>query len=248
MRVTEKPMTSLAKMNGLKTGFNKLAKVRDIEADADHLVVFSSKKTFIEFGGAGLEVALDENGQITDVTAGEITALKVVIQGKVVIELSELSASAEAIYDAISSGSPKAALDLILAESGTIAGTKFADQMFAGDGADKLFGFGGNDAIDGGAGDDLLEGGKGRDKLTGGEGADTFVFRKSSGSDVITDFGNGDDILNLRGLKSITSFEDLMSNHVRQVNDDVHIVGGSGVKIVLKDLDKTSFVEADFLF
>jgi Ca2+-binding RTX toxin-like protein len=242
--VTTKPSI----LNGLKKGFDKLAKVQDIELDANHLVVFSSKKTFIEFGGAGLEFALDDKGAVTGVSAGDVTSVKVVIQGKTVIELSGISVPAASIYDAIASGSPKTALDLILAESGSITGTKFADQMFGGDGADKLFGFGGNDGLDGGAGDDLLDGGKGRDKLIGGEGSDAFLFRKSSGSDVVVDFGNGDDVLDVSRLKAITSFEDLMSNHARQVNDDVHITAGSGVKIVLKDFDKGSFVESDFLF
>ncbi|MDC7261904.1 hypothetical protein K0P03_07675 [Shinella sp. HY16] len=111
-----------------------------------------------------------------------------------------------------------------------------------------MFGLGGNDVVDGGGGDDVIDGGKGRDKLTGGDGADVFLFRKSSGSDVVVDFGNGEDVLDLTRLKGLKGFEDLMSKHVKQVDEDVHITPGNGVKIVLKDFDKASLLDSDFLF
>jgi Ca2+-binding RTX toxin-like protein len=49
-------------------------------------------------------------------------------------------------------------------------------------------GMGGADTIVGGAGDD---------RLTGGDGADTFIINRGDGHDVITDFGNGGDLLDL---------------------------------------------------
>jgi Ca2+-binding RTX toxin-like protein len=222
--------TKLALLNGLKKGFDKFSKVKAIEADADHLTVFSSKKTYIEFGGTGLEYTTDEKGVITGVTAGEITSVRVVLQGRQVIELSDLSVSATDVYGAILSGNAKSALDLLLAEGGATTGTKFAEKIFGGEGADKIFSLGGND------------------KLTGGEGADVFMFRKSSGSDVVVDFGNGDDVLDLSRLKGLKGFEDLMSKHVKQVGEDVHITPGNGIKIVLQDFDKESLLDSDFLF
>lgn len=240
--------TKLALFNGLKKGFDKFSKMKSFEADAEHLTVFSSKKTFIEFGGTGLEFTTDEKGAITGITAGEITSLRVVLQGRQVIELDDILVSATAVYEAISSGNAKSALDLLLAESGAISGTKFAEKIFGGDGADKIFGLGGNDVVDGGAGDDVIDGGKGRDKLAGGDGADVFLFRKSSGRDVVVDFGNGEDVLDLTRLKGLKGFDDLMSNRIKQVDEDVHISPGNGVKIVLKDFDKASLLDSDFLF
>ncbi|WP_306544887.1 DUF5801 repeats-in-toxin domain-containing protein, partial [Malikia spinosa] len=70
---------------------------------------------------------------------------------------------------------------------------------------DLLLGEDGNDILDGLSGDDLLVGGKDSDTMTGGDGADTFVWRRNDqgtgGSiDTITDFGNGQDRLDLRDL------------------------------------------------
>ena len=63
-------------------------------------------------------------------------------------------------------------------------------------------------ALVGGSGDDTLIGGAGNDTLTGGLGADTFVWHLADKSptpgtpavDTVTDFGNGDDKLDLRDL------------------------------------------------
>jgi Domain of unknown function (DUF4347) len=62
------------------------------------------------------------------------------------------------------------------------------DQLDGGTGNDTLLGNGGNDILVGGDGDDLLNGGNGTDVLTGGFGADTFVLRRNSDNDTITDF------------------------------------------------------------
>ncbi len=61
-------------------------------------------------------------------------------------------------------------------------------------GNDNLWGSNGDDVIDGGAGNDSIFGGAGDDTLTGGTGSDTFQFTATSGSNVITDLGIGDNI------------------------------------------------------
>ena len=45
-----------------------------------------------------------------------------------------------------------------------------------------------------------MNGGTGDDTLTGGAGRDVFVFSNGSGSDTITDFTDGEDLLNLSRL------------------------------------------------
>lgn len=100
------------------------------------------------------------------------------------------------------------------------------DTLLGGDGKDVLAGEGGNDSLNGGTGDDLLTGGDGADRLVGGDGNDTlrggfdidvltggiggdrFVFAARSdlqaaagtGSERITDFVAGVDVIDLSGL------------------------------------------------
>jgi beta-glucanase (GH16 family) len=69
-----------------------------------------------------------------------------------------------------------------------IQGNWNANRIEGGAGADTMNGMGGADTIVGGAGDD---------RLTGGDGADTFIINRGDGHDVITDFGNGGDLLDL---------------------------------------------------
>ncbi|PWR17532.1 hypothetical protein DKG74_21030, partial [Zavarzinia aquatilis] len=65
-----------------------------------------------------------------------------------------------------------------------------------------LIGDGNVNTLRGGGGADVLDGGTGSDYLTGGGGADQFRFDAAAafGDDVVQDFQDGIDILNLDGL------------------------------------------------
>ncbi|MEG3960278.1 calcium-binding protein, partial [Microcoleus sp. herbarium2] len=80
------------------------------------------------------------------------------------------------------------------------------DVLFGDADNDKLDGGNGNDILNGGAGDDFLNGGAGDDTLIGGLGNDVFVLNPSLGSDIITDFLQGEDLI---GLISSLSFDKL---------------------------------------
>ncbi|MBO9477220.1 VCBS repeat-containing protein [Shimia sp. R11_0] len=62
-----------------------------------------------------------------------------------------------------------------------------------------LNGGSGDDSLFGGSGSDRLIGGAGNDHLTGGSGADIFVFSSGEGSDTISDFEDGIDLIEIRG-------------------------------------------------
>ncbi|MEM6758656.1 MAG: calcium-binding protein [Pseudomonadota bacterium] len=79
----------------------------------------------------------------------------------------------------------------------TLEGGDQRDSLDGETGADVLLGGRGNDTMIGGAGHDTLNGQRGDDELTGDAGADVFLFRNNGGDDVITDFGNGADRLNI---------------------------------------------------
>jgi serralysin len=81
----------------------------------------------------------------------------------------------------------------------TLYGTANADTIKGLDGNDTLYGLGGNDRIEGGNGRDVLIGQGGSDHLLGGADADLFVFQGAWGADVIADFQNGLDHIDLRG-------------------------------------------------
>ena len=81
------------------------------------------------------------------------------------------------------------------------------DKLYGEEGNDILYGGTGDDRLDGGVGNDLLVGGSGNDTLIGGDGDDTFVWNfgdqgtaRAPASDVVKDFGNGNDKLDLSDL------------------------------------------------
>jgi Ca2+-binding RTX toxin-like protein len=107
--------------------------------------------------------------------------------------------------------------DIVLAGPGD-------DQVHGGRGDDILRGQAGNDHLWGGRGDDVLDGGiggLGKDILTGGSGADKFVFMADYGQDIITDFGRGDDRIQL-SLADFKSFADIQ-HAWQQVGENVVI-------------------------
>ena len=87
-----------------------------------------------------------------------------------------------------------------------VLGSQFDDTIVGDAGANHLHGAGGNDVLNGGDGADILVGGQGVDELYGGGGADTFLFDYAAdsdsrvGGDVIMDFQDGLDLLDLSGL------------------------------------------------
>ncbi|HEX8442665.1 MAG TPA: M10 family metallopeptidase C-terminal domain-containing protein [Allosphingosinicella sp.] len=80
------------------------------------------------------------------------------------------------------------------------------DTVNGNDVANKLSSGAGNDTVNGFGGDDTISGGAGKDILTGGAGKDTFLFAELADSgvgvdrDVITDFVDGEDVIQLDSL------------------------------------------------
>lgn len=93
-----------------------------------------------------------------------------------------------------------------------LAGAGGNDTIFGAEGSDQLFGGDGDDVLNGGADNDDIEGGGGVDVLSGGAGSDSFIFSGTYDSlppqfgeaDLITDFGNGGDLIDLRGIDADT--------------------------------------------
>ena len=83
--------------------------------------------------------------------------------------------------------------------------------------------------------------------MTGGIGADPFIF--SEGNDKITDFNtaNNKEKIDLSDAASITGFNDLINNHVTEVNGNLVIddLAGNTLKllgVLIADIDKGDFI------
>ena len=142
-------------------------------------------------------------------------------------------------------------IDLTAHDGGTITLENFAlERLDAGDFVfydPTVDGTAGADTLAGGAGADTLTGRAGDDTLTGGAGADTFVFAAGHGNDTVTDFTDGEDLIDLSAFAGISGFGDLT---VTQVGGNVVIdltgqTDGGTITLQgfdLDDLDGTDFV------
>jgi Ca2+-binding RTX toxin-like protein len=110
------------------------------------------------------------------------------------------------------------------------------DTLSGGNGNDILNGNAGNDILTGGNGDDLLNGGAGNDILTGGNGADRFVLASGAGTDTLTDFKAGTDLIALSGGVSFNQLSFSGNN----------ILKGSEVLATLAGVNTTSLSAANF--
>ena len=142
--------------------------------------------------------------------------------------------------------------DVLRAGAGddTMNGNGGADRIAAGSGDDVIDGGGGRDNIDAGAGDDIvrggngadtIEGGAGDDRLTGGNRADVFVFASNSGDDIVADYEDNRDKLQIDGNFSFVDID------IDQDGADAIISFGAAT-ITLLNQDATELTETDFLF
>ncbi|MEA5560186.1 pre-peptidase C-terminal domain-containing protein [Planktothrix agardhii] len=119
-----------------------------------------------------------------------------------------------------------------------------ADIITGGDGNDNLFGGKDNDNLSGDLGNDILSGDFGIDALTGGGGSDIFVLGiGGGGADVITDFQDGADLMQLpAGLT--------FSNILVQAsgNQTAIILATTGEELVRLDtIQPAAITSADFV-
>lgn len=122
-----------------------------------------------------------------------------------------------------------------------ITGTSENDILVGSADDEHIYGLAGDDVLKGGAAQDTLVGGSGVDRVTGGTGNDYFVFQTiedsyrtsdRSYSDVIIDFGQGYDFLDVRALGftaqgdgfnhtlKVDYNEELDRTYVRSLEDD----------------------------
>ncbi|MBD1913520.1 MULTISPECIES: SGNH/GDSL hydrolase family protein [unclassified Leptolyngbya] len=149
----------------------------------------------------------------------------------------------------------QAGADILIGDRGNdyIRGGLGNDYLLGGEGDDTLLGEDnndilnggvGNDSLSGGAGGDRLDGGAGADVLRGGLGADRFVARPDGGKDIIRDFIQGQDRLDVSNF-GFDTFDELI--------DEVTLVGttiafNTTDSVRLLGVSATSLTAADFIF
>jgi Ca2+-binding RTX toxin-like protein len=115
------------------------------------------------------------------------------------------------------------------------------DLIFGNSGNDMLFGADDDDSIHGGTGDDYIEGGVDNDQLRGGKGDDVFGFNEGDGTDVIEDFGNGGDVIDLTSMG--LTFDDIFLSQ----DESTAVIEAGDVTIRLENTDVDEVEEASFL-
>ena len=114
-----------------------------------------------------------------------------------------------------------------------LAGTKGDNNLRGNGGDDRLFGRSGDDNLYGGSGRDFFDGGLGFDELYGGSGRDTFHFDAGEGHDVIKDFQNNADTIELDNFRFEAGTDAF--DYVRQVGSDVRFDFADGSVLVVED-------------
>ena len=131
----------------------------------------------------------------------------------------------------------------------TLRGRAGDDTLYGGPdgGDDRMYGGNGDDRIFGGKGNDIISGDAGDDTLSGGPGDDAFVFAPGGGDDIIRDFGNGNDRIDLSAFADIASINDL-SMEQQEGNAVIDLSGQGGGAIIVSGFDIANLDASDFIF
>lgn len=149
--------------------------------------------------------------------------------------------------------------DVLVGDVGNdvIIGGQGDDYLLGAEGNDTIWGDVGQDILNGGSGQDLLLGGLGNDRLNGGAGGDRLltgqgndivVYQPGSGNDVVFDFQQGADKIDLKSF-----FKDIPNFGFGDFQSRVTFSGstidfGSGDTLRLNQITASTLTASDFIF
>jgi Ca2+-binding RTX toxin-like protein len=120
------------------------------------------------------------------------------------------------------------------------------DIVKAGGGDDLIIGGGGDDFLIGQGGDDTIIGGTGLDRMLGSVGSDKFVFEPGGGLDLVFDFENGTDFLDVT-LFRFSDFNRDVLPFIRTIAGKAVIDFADGGRVVLSGVAQSDLDASDFL-
>lgn len=195
--------------------------------------------TFEIWGGAGDDAfQLDRSGIAVREAAGEgYDTIRTTVSHSLLDHFEELVLEGGKAIDGFGNNADNMIIDL----------NKAANVIKGFGGADTVTGGLGKNELDGGAGDDIIASGAGDETLRGDTGADTFEFRLGMGEDVIMDFTDLVDLIDLRPYDGINNAGDL-TGRVTMSSADTVITLLDGDVIRLRNFDIGNLQAGDFIF
>lgn len=191
--------------------------------------------------------SLDDRSLITQGVSGN--DLTVSVDGELVVTLTGVAAALD-VGEAVDPGEGLSLLDSFLItnpsagepapEENIIIGTAGNDVLTGTLGVDLISGLAGNDYLYGLADDDVLDGGAGMDRLYGGLGADSFVFATGTGLDIVYDFTDGEDMIQLDGI-------DFAGITISDYRGTGAILEAGADRMILRNVDYTEITIDDFI-
>ncbi|MEO1134966.1 MAG: M10 family metallopeptidase C-terminal domain-containing protein, partial [Cyanobacteria bacterium J06639_1] len=112
----------------------------------------------------------------------------------------------------------------------------------------EVLGLGGDDILIGGRDRNVLSGGAGDDTLTGGLGVDTFVYAPDAlGADVITDFTDGEDLLDVSAFSFGVADLQAVIGGAQQIGAATLLTFAPDNTALLQDVQVAQIDAADFI-
>ncbi len=206
------------------------------------------------FGGAGNDVfyeRADELGAGDKLYGGEGLADTLIVLSPGVLDLTALDVFAGIERVRIAANQQITSTDADLKWTGRSGSETYnlgdgQDVVRAGGGNDVILGGGGNDTLVGHGGDDRIQGGAGTDKIVGSSGADVFIFAPGSEIDIVFDFENGIDLIDVSAF-NFTNFADDISSLIRESNGKTVIDLDFGDILILNGVSNTLLDAGNFI-
>jgi Ca2+-binding RTX toxin-like protein len=200
----------------------------------DDLIYVGEAGDVVEDGGSGFDRVLINNAAGLSINVGAWQGVERIV-GFTGNDFIDATGATEGMTFALGAGND------------TLMGGAGRDTVYAGVGNDSVEGAEGDDALIGGTGDDVLTGGAGNDFLLGGTGADVFVFADGFGVDVIRDFADGTDVIDVSMHTGISGMSDLVFQQSGS-NTVITLADSGPDQITVMNVTAAALTVEDFIF